>query len=128
MIQEPCWSQRFHHQQLPLHYCADPTLAEQPLFDRARDGERWPSSGRPRRDCGAGKLIANLPNSPAVSEQLPAGDGRSGSCPAAAWSRRGREMSISARPGRFITRWAKPQSRFIFSSAACCGVRFQPLA
>ena len=38
MIQEPCWPQRFHHQRLPLHYCADPTLAEQPLFDRHATG------------------------------------------------------------------------------------------
>ena len=54
MIQEPCWPQRFHHQQLPLHYCADPTLAEQPLFDRARDGEA---------DLWCREAIANLPNS-----------------------------------------------------------------
>lgn len=34
-----CWPQRFIHQQLPLQYHADPTLAELPLFERARDGE-----------------------------------------------------------------------------------------
>ena len=39
MTQDPCWPLRFNHQQLPVRYCADPTLAEQPLFDRARDGE-----------------------------------------------------------------------------------------
>ncbi|VUS62941.1 lipoyl protein ligase domain-containing protein [Klebsiella spallanzanii] len=39
MTQDPCWPTRFSHPQLPVHYCADPTLAEQPLFDRARDGE-----------------------------------------------------------------------------------------
>lgn len=63
MIQEPCWPQRFHHQQLPLHYCADPTLAEQPLFDGHATGKRWPSSGRPRRDLWCREAIANLPNS-----------------------------------------------------------------
>lgn len=39
MTQDPCWPLRFNHQQLPVRYCADPTLAEQPLFERARDGE-----------------------------------------------------------------------------------------
>ncbi|MEF3108349.1 lipoate--protein ligase family protein [Raoultella sp. WB_B2P2-3] len=42
MIQDnraACWPQRFIHQQLPLHYYADPTLAELPLFERARSGE-----------------------------------------------------------------------------------------
>lgn len=39
MTQDPCWPLRFNHQQLPVRYCADPTLAEQPLFDQARDGE-----------------------------------------------------------------------------------------
>lgn len=39
MTQDPCWPQRFNHQQLPVRYCADPTQAEPPLFDRARDGE-----------------------------------------------------------------------------------------
>ena len=39
MIQEPCWPLRFSHQQLPVGYFADPTLAEQPLFARALDGE-----------------------------------------------------------------------------------------
>lgn len=39
MIQEPCWPLRFSHQQLPVGYFADPTLAEQPLFARAGDGE-----------------------------------------------------------------------------------------
>ncbi|HCR56399.1 MAG TPA: lipoate-protein ligase A, partial [Raoultella sp.] len=34
-----CWPQRFIHQQLPLQFHADPTLAELPLFERARGGE-----------------------------------------------------------------------------------------
>lgn len=39
MAQAPCWPTRFNHQQLSVHYCADPTLAEQSLLERARDGE-----------------------------------------------------------------------------------------
>ncbi|TCW17737.1 hypothetical protein EDF73_101388 [Raoultella sp. BIGb0138] len=42
MIQDSrmaCWPSGFHHQQLPLQHCPDPTLAEQPLFEQARSGE-----------------------------------------------------------------------------------------
>ncbi|SBL25608.1 lipoate-protein ligase A [Klebsiella oxytoca] len=70
MIQEPCWPQRFHHQQLPLHYCADPTLAEQPLFDRARDGEAVAQLWQAPQGFvvpGSYRKFAELP---AVSEQF----------------------------------------------------------
>lgn len=36
---EACWPTHFNHQLLPIQYCSDPTLAEQPLFDRAINGE-----------------------------------------------------------------------------------------
>jgi hypothetical protein len=42
MIQDnrpACWPAQFHPQPLPLLYCPDPTLAEQPLFEQARRGE-----------------------------------------------------------------------------------------
>ena len=42
MIQDnrpACWPAQFHPQPLPLRYCPDPTLAEQPLFEQARRGE-----------------------------------------------------------------------------------------
>ena len=61
MIQEPCWPLRFSHQQLPVGYFADPTLAEQPLFARAV--RRWLSSGRPRRGLWCREATGNLPNS-----------------------------------------------------------------
>lgn len=70
MIQEPCWPQRFHHQQLPLHYCVDPTLAEQPLFDRARDGEAVAQLWQAPQGFvvpGSYRKFAELP---AVSEQF----------------------------------------------------------
>ena len=42
MIQDnrpACWPAQFHPQPLPLLYCPDPTLAEQPLFEQARRGD-----------------------------------------------------------------------------------------
>ncbi|TLV14668.1 lipoate--protein ligase family protein [Klebsiella indica] len=39
MTQLPCWPTRFDHHSLSVQYCADPTLAEQPLLDRARAGD-----------------------------------------------------------------------------------------
>lgn len=42
MIQEnrpACWPAQFHHQELPLRFCPDPTLAEQPLIEQARNGQ-----------------------------------------------------------------------------------------
>lgn len=42
MIQEnrpACWPALFHHQELPLRFCPDPTLAEQPLIELARTGQ-----------------------------------------------------------------------------------------
>ena len=73
MIQEPCWPLRFSHQQLPVGYFADPTLAEQPLFARALDGEAVAHLAGPAGVCGAGKL-PEICRTPAVSEQF-AGQG-----------------------------------------------------
>jgi len=70
MIQEPCWPQRFHHQQLPLHYCADPTLAEQPLFDRARDGEAVALLWQAPQGFVVPGSYGKFAELPAVSEQF----------------------------------------------------------
>lgn len=74
MIQEPCWPLRFSHQQLPVGYFADPTLAEQPLFARARDGEAVAQLWQAPQGFvvpGSYRKFAELP---AVSEQF-AGQG-----------------------------------------------------
>lgn len=63
MIQEPCWPLRFSHQQLPVGYFADPTLAEQPLFARARDGEAVAQLWQARRGLWCREATGNLPNS-----------------------------------------------------------------
>ena len=74
MIQEPCWPLRFSHQQLPVGYFADPTLAEQPLFARALDGEAVAQLWQAPQGFvvpGSYRKFAELP---AVSEQF-AGQG-----------------------------------------------------
>ena len=70
MIQEPCWPLRFSHQQLPVGYFADPTLAEQPLFARAGDGEAVAQLWQAPQGFvvpGSYRKFAELP---AVSEQF----------------------------------------------------------
>ena len=70
MIQEPCWPLRFSHQQLPVGDFADPTLAEQPLFARARDGEAVAQLWQAPQGFvvpGSYRKFAELP---AVSEQF----------------------------------------------------------
>jgi hypothetical protein len=114
MIQDnrpACWPAQFHPQPLPLLYCPDPTLAEQPLFEQARRGEAVAQIWQAPQGVvpGSYRKFSELS---AVSALFPAAAGRCGfAAPAvAAWSRRAPGLSISASPGRSRNRWAKRQN------------------
>lgn len=129
MIQEPCWPLRFSHQQLPVGYFADPTLAEQPLFARALDGEAVAQLWQAPQGFvvpGSYRKFAELP---AVSEQF-AGQGWP------VWQRRSGGGLVPQGPGIVNLSLAWPVYHSLgeaaepiyLSSAACCSARWRPLA
>lgn len=89
-----CLPIRFNIGGLPIVQCDDPTLAEQPLFGRARRGEAVAQLWQAPQGFvvpGSYRKFANLA---AVSDALPPAAGRCGCvAPAVGWCRRGRGSS-----------------------------------
>jgi hypothetical protein len=81
MIQDnrpACWPAQFHPQPLPLLYCPDPTLAEQPLFEQARRGEAVAQIWQAPQGLVVPGSYRKFSELSAVSALFPAAAGRCG--------------------------------------------------